>query len=51
MEDREEKIRVRAHELWENAGRPEGKEMDFWLQAEQEIGGEPGESTKPLFPD
>ncbi len=51
MDDREEQIRRRAHELWENAGRPEGGEMDFWLQAERELAGEQGDMPKPLFPD
>ena len=36
-DEREEKIRQRAHELWENGGKPEGREMDFWLQAEREL--------------
>lgn len=36
-EAREHRIRVRAHELWELAGRPYGAEMDFWLSAEAEI--------------
>jgi hypothetical protein len=34
----EDDIKQRAHELWEQAGRPEGKELDFWLQAERELG-------------
>jgi regulation of enolase protein 1 (concanavalin A-like superfamily) len=32
-----EKIRVRAHELWEQHGRPVGTDEEFWLQAEFEI--------------
>jgi hypothetical protein len=35
--DREEQIRRRAHELWEQSGRPEGRETEFWLQAEREL--------------
>jgi Protein of unknown function (DUF2934) len=30
-------IRNRAHELWENAGKPEGREEEFWQQAEREL--------------
>lgn len=30
-------IRERAHQIWEDAGRPEGLDKDHWLQAEQEI--------------
>jgi hypothetical protein len=33
----EEQIRVRAHELWEKAGKPEGREDEFWRQAEKEM--------------
>lgn len=31
-------IRERAYALWEADGRPEGRELDYWLQAEQELG-------------
>ena len=39
MEIREskEKIRIRAHQLWEQAGRPHGHDVDHWLQAEREM--------------
>ena len=37
-EDQEQRIRVRAHELWQQAGSPPGAELDFWLAAEREIG-------------
>ena len=33
----EERIQERAYDLWERAGRPDGKAIDFWLQAEAEI--------------
>jgi hypothetical protein len=33
----EEQIRVRAHELWEQAGKPAGREDEFWHQAEKEL--------------
>ena len=32
-----EEIRTRARELWEQNGRPEGRDLEFWLQAEAEI--------------
>jgi len=32
-----EKIRVRAHELWELAGKPDGRHDEFWHEAEKEI--------------
>ncbi len=30
-------IQQRAYELWKNGGRPDGKDMDFWCQAEREL--------------
>ena len=32
-----EEIRTRARELWEQNGQPEGRDLEFWLQAESEI--------------
>ncbi len=31
-------IRNLAYELWEKAGRPPGKHLDFWEQASRKIG-------------
>jgi len=33
----DDQIRVRAHQLWEQAGKPEGREDEFWHQAEREL--------------
>ena len=42
----EHDIRARAHELWQQAGKPEGKHDEFWLQAEQELkAGKPDPKT------
>jgi hypothetical protein len=30
-----ERVQEIAYYLWENAGRPEGKDLDFWLRAER----------------
>lgn len=35
--DREEQIRQRAHQLWEQEGRPEGREAEHWEQAAREF--------------
>jgi hypothetical protein len=32
-----EEIRARARELWEQHGRPAGRDLEFWLQAESEL--------------
>ena len=35
--DKEDKIRDRAFELYEQRGREDGHELDDWLQAEAEV--------------
>jgi hypothetical protein len=49
----EEQIRERAHQLWEAAGKPEGREHDFWYQAERELTGNattnPDEKSKTFL--
>jgi hypothetical protein len=50
----DEQIRNRAHQLREENGKPAGREMEFWLQAEKELKGAnlPQDDTpKPLAPD
>lgn len=37
MEDLESRIRARAHEIWEDEGRPEGSAERHWQQANAEI--------------
>jgi hypothetical protein len=34
---RRPRIRARAYELWEEAGRPVGRDVEFWLEAEPQI--------------
>jgi Protein of unknown function (DUF2934) len=36
-DDLEERIRLRAHELYEARGRQDGHELEDWLRAEDEI--------------
>jgi DUF2934 family protein len=38
----DDQIRTRAHQLWEIAGRPEGREHDFWYEAERELNANAG---------
>ncbi len=45
MQDR---IREEAYRLWENDGRQEGREMDYWLAAEHNIlGSKKSKASKP----
>ena len=36
-EPSKQEIDARAYQLWEQAGRPEGREAEFWHLAEQEL--------------
>jgi hypothetical protein len=33
----QELIAARAYDIWEQAGRPEGQELEHWFQAESEL--------------
>ena len=34
----EDVIKMRAYAIWENEGRPEGKHLEHWRSAAQEVG-------------
>ena len=34
---RRSSVRARAYELWEEAGRPPDRDLEFWLEAERQI--------------
>lgn len=34
-----EEIGARAHQIWVDEGRPEGKSVEHWLRAERELSG------------
>jgi Protein of unknown function (DUF2934) len=38
--DLQERIRERAHAIWEREGRPQDRDQDHWHQAEKEIASE-----------
>ena len=44
MQGMERMIRERAYQLWESAGRPDGRSEEFWLAAKAEF--EPKEATR-----
>jgi len=33
----ENEVRVRAHDLWEQHGSPQGRDEEFWIRAEREL--------------
>lgn len=36
-QDHQERIKRRAHEIWESEGRPEGLDAEHWSRAEEEL--------------
>jgi hypothetical protein len=51
MQD-EERIRQRAHDIWEREGRPEGRRAEHWARARREIEAEGGAAPAgPAAPD
>lgn len=50
MTEQDDKIRDRAYVLWQQHGCAEGKDWDFWLQAEQEILGDQATGIPPTEP-
>jgi hypothetical protein len=41
----------RAYELWEQAGKPDGRDQEFYHQAEKELQGADEESPSRRTPD
>lgn len=37
-QDQRDRILVKAYEIWEAEGRPQGRDMEHWMKAELEIG-------------
>lgn len=37
MTSHEEKVRARAQQLWEQAGKPQFRDEEFWHEAERQI--------------
>jgi hypothetical protein len=48
MEDREQKIKDRAHAIWEEQGKPHGQHDEHWLQAERDISSAVGSNPGKL---
>jgi len=38
-QDRRQQISEKAYRLWEMEGQPKGRDLDHWVQAENEMGG------------
>lgn len=48
----EEEVRLIAYQIWENEGRPQGRELDHWVKAEAiwQSWRKQGRSGSPLVP-
>lgn len=44
--DKEERIRQRAHDIWEREGRPQGREQEHWDKAVQDVEAEGSEASR-----
>ena len=45
-DDRQHRIRQRAHAIWESHGHPDGSDREHWEQATREIDAEDAAATK-----
>jgi hypothetical protein len=43
-----ETVSTRAYQLWEIAGRPEGRDQEFWFRAVEELKGRNAARSSPL---
>ena len=44
------RIEERAYAMWENDGRPDGREIEYWIKAEQEIVNQPAAGEEDPMP-
>ena len=49
-DERDERVRQRAYDIWEREGQPSGRERDHWDQARREIDQEEQGRTAPKAP-
>src|SRR5258707_3766444 len=47
---RQDRIRERAYQLWEQAGRPAGRDLEHWARAEAELRVAPPAAPMPAPP-
>jgi hypothetical protein len=46
----DEQIKIRAHGLWEQAGKPDGRDIEFWHLAERDLQDKPEYSESTIVP-
>jgi hypothetical protein len=50
LQQEQDRIAQLAHELWEQEGRPEGRALEHWLQAESRLQSNPRSSGSSVQP-
>jgi hypothetical protein len=43
-DDLVQRVRERAYKIWEENGRPDGREIEHWLQAERDLSRDRGQA-------
>ncbi|MCT8002184.1 DUF2934 domain-containing protein [Sphingomonas sanguinis] len=51
MEDRDEKLRQRAYDIWQAEGEPHGRDREHWEMAEREFTPASDETSAPVTED
>jgi hypothetical protein len=50
-DEHERRIRERAHAIWEEEGRPDGREQQHWREAERQLAAEAAGNDRRAAPD
>jgi DUF2934 family protein len=46
MDEDTERVRSKAYEIWEHEGKPDGRALEHWLEAERQVLGQTGDSDQ-----
>jgi Protein of unknown function (DUF2934) len=46
MGEETERVRSKAYEIWEHEGKPDGRALDHWLEAERQVLGQTGDGDQ-----
>jgi hypothetical protein len=46
MDEYTERVRSKAYEIWEHEGKPDGRALEHWLEAERQVLGQTGDDDQ-----
>jgi Protein of unknown function (DUF2934) len=46
MDEDTERVRSKAYEIWEHEGKPDGRALEHWLEAERQVLGQTGDGDQ-----